>query len=201
MFTGIIELTARVAHLTPAEGGGAPQYLLARDRSRSAAVGESIAINGCCLTAESIDCTSGEIGFDLLGETLRCTNLGDLQPGAAVNVERALRAADRLSGHFVQGHVDCPSEVLSLTARGEDHRLEIALPAEFARYAVYKGSVAVDGISLTVAEANGGSIAIWLIPHTWAVTNLNQRRPGDRVNLEFDILSKYVAAMLDRMRS
>ena len=127
---------------------------------------------------------------------MRLTNLGDLKAGAEVNVERALRVGDRLSGHFVQGHVDCCSSILTWEAVGQDHQLVIRLPREFARYAIYKGSIAVDGMSLTIADLTDDQFTIWITPHTWAVTNLRVRAAGERVNLEFDMLAKY----LDRMQ-
>src|SRR5262249_42261585 len=133
------------------------------------------------------------VSFDLLAETLRLTNLGALSPGARVNLESALGAGAKLGGHFVQGHVDTTAEVLDFSPHGSDFRLEIALPAEFAQYVAFKGSIAVDGISLTVAEVHDGNAAsfvCWIIPHTREVTNLAARRKGGRVNLEFDLLAK-----------
>lgn len=164
----------------------------------SAAIGDSIAVNGCCLTVTEID---GErVSFDLLAETLRLTNLGSLEIGASANLEAALGAGANLGGHFVQGHVDTCAEVLDFSARGQDFRLEIALPSEFAHYVAFKGSIAVDGISLTVAEVNDASLVCWIIPHTREVTNLAAKRKGDRVNLEFDLLAKYVERILARKR-
>ena len=154
------------------------------------AIGESVAVNGCCLTSTTIE--EGRAVFDLLAETLRVTNLGDLSQGSLVNLERALRVDDRMSGHFVQGHVDCTSEILELEAAGQDHRLKISLPDKFSRYLINKGSICVDGMSLTAAEVTDDSFTIWLIPHTMEVTNLNKRQAGERVNLEFDMLAKYV---------
>ena len=130
--------------------------------------------------------------FDLLAETLARTNLGELAPGTPVNLERALAAQARLGGHFVQGHIDTASRVLAFEKVKADHRLEIALPKDFARYVVFKGSIAIDGISLTVAEVLDESFAVWIIPHTLAVTNLRARKAGESVNLEFDLLAKYV---------
>jgi riboflavin synthase len=132
----------------------------------------------------------------LLHETLERTSLRGVQPGDLVNLERAIAAGARLGGHFVQGHVDCASEILALDPHGADHRLEIKLPSAFAQYVAFKGSIAIDGISLTVAEVNAESFVVWLIPHTMAATNLRTRRAGDCVNLEFDLLAKYVERML-----
>jgi len=156
----------------------------------AAQIGDSVAVNGCCLTVTTRE---GErLGFDLLAETLRLTSLGDLAPGARVNLEPALGAGAKLGGHFVQGHVDTCAEVLDFSASGQDFRLEVALPREFAQYVAYKGSIAVDGISLTVADVRDASFVCWIIPHTREVTNLRARRKGGRVNLEFDLLAKYV---------
>jgi riboflavin synthase len=193
MFTGIVEETGEVLGLERSERG-------ARLSVRGATVlpglrlGDSVAVNGCCLTVAVQD--GDALRFDLLNETLARTNLGDLAPGAPVNLERALAADGRLGGHFVQGHIDCASEVLRFEPVGADYRLEIALPPEYARYVISKGSIAVDGISLTVAEVGEGSFTLWIIPHTLAVTNLRAGRAGDRVNLEFDLLAKYLERML-----
>lgn len=192
MFTGIVEQTGRLKSLERMESSA--RLTLECAMAGEVQPGQSVAVNGCCLTS-----TLGgkqELVFDLLHETLRRTNLGGLVPGALVNLERALAASDRLGGHFVQGHVDCAARILGLEKVGEDHRLEVELPAEFARYVIAKGSVAVDGISLTVAELNEKSFVIWLIPHTMQVTALHERRAGDLVNLEFDVLAKYVERIL-----
>lgn len=193
MFTGLIETTGEVTtlHIAPES---ARLTVRAPAIAAEVQIGESIAINGCCLTA--IAQTVETIGFDLLRETLERTSLRDAGAGSLVNLERALAAHARLGGHFVQGHVDCASEIIALEPRGADHRLEVALPREFAQYVIFKGSIAIDGISLTVAEVRDASFAVWLIPHTVAVTNLRSRRAGDRVNLEFDLLAKYVERIM-----
>ena len=159
------------------------------------AVGESVAVNGCCLTVTQADPSEdgGTVGFDLLAETLRVTNLGRLQPGSLVNLERALRAGDRLSGHYVQGHVDTVARVVDFSPHGPDHRFEVELPSAFRASVISRGSIALDGISLTVAEITPSSLVCWIIPHTAAVTNLRVRRPGDFVNVEYDVIGKYVA--------
>ncbi len=193
MFTGLVETTGEVIALTHADGG-AQLTLRAPAIAAEVQLGDSVAVNGCCLTAVAPDAET--LRFDLLNETLERTSLRGIQPGAVVNLERALAAHARLGGHFVQGHVDCASEIVALESRGADHRLEIALPREFAQYVAFKGSIAIDGISLTVAEVLECSFAVWLIPHTVAVTNLHTRRAGDRVNLEFDLLAKYVERIL-----
>ncbi|HTF13731.1 MAG TPA: riboflavin synthase [Burkholderiales bacterium] len=189
MFTGLVVETGELLSLGRT-GASARLTLRAPAVGPAARVGDSIAVNGCCLTVTTRD---GEtLGFDLLAETLRLTNLGDLAPGARVNLESALGATAKLGGHFVQGHVDATAEVLDFSPHGQDHRLEVALPPEFAQYVVFKGSIAVDGISLTVAEVRERSFVCWIIPHTRDVTNLRERRKGERVNLEFDLLAKYV---------
>lgn len=188
MFTGLVETTGSVEALHRRQG--ASRLILAGGPS-DCAPGESIAVNGCCLTLAALP-VDGHLEFDLLEETLRRTNLGALEPGAPVNLERALPANGRLGGHFVQGHVDCVAPILAWEPVGLDYRLEIALPREFARYVVEKGSIAVDGISLTVAELKKESFALWIIPHTREVTNLSRAAAGVPVNLEFDLLAKYV---------
>ncbi len=157
--------------------------------------GESIAVNGCCLTLAEPP-ADGRLSFDLLEETLRRTNLGRLETGSPVNLERALPANGRLGGHFVQGHVDCVVAIRAWEPVGLDYRLDIELPREFARYVVEKGSIAVDGISLTVAELKEESFTIWIIPHTRKMTNLGDTSAGRLVNLEFDLLAKYVERIL-----
>lgn len=153
-------------------------------------VGDSVAVNGCCLTVVKFD--SAHLWFDVLEETRRLTNFTLIAPGTLVNLERSLRADSRLGGHFVTGHVDTLGRVGVFEPRGKDHYLKVAVPEGFSHYLVYKGSVAIDGISLTVAEVAGDAFAVWLIPHTLAATNLRSKKNGDMVNLEFDLLAKYV---------
>jgi riboflavin synthase len=193
MFTGLVEETGELIALEKSTDG-ARLKLRASVVSQDARIGDSIAVNGCCLTVTANN--RDELAFDLLAETLNRTNLGSLTPGAPVNLERALSAHARLGGHFVQGHVDASCEILSLEKVGADHRLEIALPREFAGYVAFKGSIAIDGISLTVAEVRESSFVLWIIPHTLAVTNLRAARAGSRVNVEFDLLAKYVERLL-----
>ena len=193
MFTGLVVETGTLLTLEP-RGESARLTLRAHTIAADAAIGDSIAVNGCCLTATELD---GDcVSFDLLAETLRCTSIGDVAPGGKVNLEPALGAGAKMGGHFVQGHVDTTATLIEYAAHGADRRLEIALPPEFAQYVIYKGSIAVDGISLTVAEVGPSSFTCWIIPHTDALTNLHTRNPGDRVNLEFDMLAKYVERML-----
>jgi riboflavin synthase len=192
MFTGIVECCGEVVAVEPVATG--VRLALAIPFAGELGIGESVAVNGCCLTVTAID--GAAVVFDLLAETCRVTNLGDLKEGSLVNLERALRADDRMSGHFVQGHVDCASAILELEPVGQDHRLRVSLPDRFSRYLIHKGSICVDGMSLTAAEVDVDSFTIWLIPHTMAVTNLKKRQAGERVNLEFDMLAKYVEKLV-----
>jgi riboflavin synthase len=192
MFTGIVEECGEVESFSR-EGGGWRLNVSTHGITDGVA-GESIAVNGCCLTAVGFE--GSAIQFDVLEETRRLTNLASIVPGAPVNLERSLRADSRLGGHFVTGHIDGRGSIEVFEARGADHYLRIRGPEGCGRLLVMKGSVAVDGISLTVAEVTGDAFAVWLIPHTLSVTNLGGRRPGDSVNLEFDLLGKYVEKLL-----
>jgi riboflavin synthase len=195
MFTGLIEELGNVVGVR-ASAKPAQLQIMAPGIAGKVQVGESVAVNGCCLTVASHQ--GGELSFDLLAETLDRTNLKTVRADSRVNLERAVAADGRLGGHFVQGHVDCAALILALEENGADLRIEIALPPEFARYVVSKGSIAVNGISLTVAEVSPKSFAVWIIPHTSAQTNLAMAQRQDLVNLEFDLLAKYVERMLDR---
>ena len=196
MFTGIIEETGRVMWLRRSSQSGLQIQIAGPGIEKGLHTGDSVALNGCCLTVSG---HRGElITFDLLQETLDRTNLHRLRPGAAVNLERALPADGRLGGHFVQGHVDCTAAVLAMEKVNEDYRLEIMLPAEFAQLVVFKGSIAINGISLTVADIQPERLTVWIIPHTRKHTNLHDVQAGDLVNLEFDVLAKYVERMLGR---
>jgi len=188
MFTGIIEEVGRVVAFTQAATW--QLQLSARLVPSDVAVGDSVAVNGCCLTVTRFD--AGHLWFDVLEETRRLTNFAQLAPGSGVNLERSVRPDGRMGGHFVTGHIDGLGLIEKLETRGGDHYLRVKAPAGFARYLVYKGSVAIDGISLTVAEVEGDSFAVWLIPHTMAATNLSAKKTGDKLNLEFDLLAKYV---------
>lgn len=193
MFTGLVREVGEVVWLR--RSGQSVQLLVKAPRTAGRTkVGESIAVNGCCLTVTAQ--RDGQFMFDLLGESMEKTNFRGLKPGSPVNLERALRVEGRLGGHFVQGHVDCAAEVLASDEKGADLRLDIALPGKFARYVAYKGSVAVNGVSLTVAEVQDGRFTVWIIPHTLEHTNLGELEAGDLVNLEFDILAKYVERLL-----
>jgi riboflavin synthase len=193
MFTGLIEQTAEVIAMEKL-AGGARLHIAIPEQFAELEVGESIAVNGCCLTLARL--AQDVLTFDLLDETLIRTNLGSLPEGGLVNVERALPANGRLGGHFVQGHIDCVSEIVGFDRAGADHRLEVALPGEFAQYVIFKGSIAIDGISLTVAQLEETRFTVWLIPHTISATNLQQRTVGEQVNLEFDLLAKYLERLM-----
>jgi riboflavin synthase len=193
MFTGLIEEVGRVVAVR-ARDHGAELQIAAPGTAKDVNPGSSIAVNGCCLTLTS--CRSDCLTFDLLKETIACTNLNDLRQDSPVNLERALRADDRFGGHFVQGHVDCVAPVIAFDAKGADLRLEVELPENFSRYVASKGSIAVNGISLTVAEVLPRSFAVWIIPYTKRHTNLDRATTGDLVNVEFDVLAKYVERMV-----
>jgi len=195
MFTGLIEEVGTVRSIREGEPGKRLQIVAPRT-ARKLRVGDSVAVNGCCLTLSAR--RGDQLTFDLLEETFDRTNLKALRHESPVNLERALRADDRLGGHFVQGHVDCTSRIINFEQRRGDRRLEVELPAEFARYVARKGSIAIDGISLTIAEVSSRSFAVWIIPHTKRQTNLGHAEAGGLVNLEFDILAKYVERMLSR---
>lgn len=195
MFTGLIEEVGSVLWIRAAERGTQLQ-IAAPTIAADVRVGDSVAINGCCLTVAAQ--RGDQLTFDLLEETLARTNLRTLRRDSPVNLERALAASARLGGHFVQGHIDCAARILAFDETGADYRLEIELAPDFAHYIAHKGSVAVNGISLTVAEATAGSFVVWIIPHTKRHTNLDTAERGDAVNLEFDLLAKYLERMLDR---
>lgn len=195
MFTGLVQATGKVYSLE-LQASGATRLALESPLLAAAELGASIAVSGCCLTATSVQ---GNVAtFDLLAETLRLTNLGDLKVGSLVNLEPSLRPTDRMGGHFVTGHIDACGSVDFFGADGADWRLDINAPAEVLRYVVKKGCVAVDGMSLTVADVLPTGFRIWIIPHTLSVTNLASRQAGQRVNLESDLLAKYAEKLLVR---
>jgi riboflavin synthase len=193
MFTGLVEGTGRIGKCD-LQGGDARLLLDAGPLAKGAQIGESIAINGCCLTVAVIDGTW--LGFDLLQETLARTNLGSAKPGAKVNLERAMPADGRYGGHFVTGHIDATGVVRSWGRVGQDDELRIGIEPAQGAYLVPKGCIAIDGISLTVAEVGRDEFSVWIIPHTRAVTALAERAAGDLVNLEFDLLAKYAEKIL-----
>ncbi len=190
MFTGIVEGVGKVVSFEEKKAAWllklqAPEFI-----AESLSDGDSLACNGCCLTLVGRD--GNELSFELLEETIRLTSFEGVKSGSLINLERPLAANARLGGHFVTGHVDTRSKVEVFEQRGKNVYLKVAVPEEFANYVVYKGSVAIDGISLTIAEAHKDSLAVWLIPHTLEVTNLSECKAGKLVDLEFDILAKYV---------
>jgi len=195
MFTGLIEEVGTVIAVNTSKSGN--QLKLAAPRvAKKIRRGDSLAVSGCCLTLHSH--RGGVLIFDLLEETIARTNLKNLQRKRLVNLERAVTASERFGGHFIQGHIDCVSPVIAWQKRGADFRLEIELPDAFAHYVARKGSIAVDGISLTVADVLPTSFVTWIIPYTKTHTNLDRAQPGDLMNLEFDILAKYVERMVSR---
>jgi riboflavin synthase len=193
MFTGLIEEVGTVTSTRERKRRKQLQIVAPRI-AKEIRTGESVALNGCCLTLSTH--RGDQLTFDLLEETLARTNLKMLKRNSSVNLERALRGDGRVGGHFVQGHVDCTSRIISFEQIGGDYRLAVELPAEFARYVACKGSIAIDGISLTIAEISAQSFAVWIIPHTKRHTNLSRVEAGILVNLEFDILAKYVERMI-----
>jgi riboflavin synthase len=195
MFTGIVEGTGRVVTLAVAPGGaGARLEVEAPWPAGTLAAGDSVAVDGCCLTVAAATPTG--FAADLVAETLRRTALGRLAAGDRVNLERPLALGGRLGGHLVQGHVDGVARVLERQAAGEGRELRVELPEALARYVVEKGSIAVDGVSLTVAGVGRGWFAVALVPHTLATTTLGERGPGDPVHLEVDLVAKYVERLV-----
>ncbi len=199
MFTGIVEETGRITGIETT-----PESIRLRVEAsvtaKGVALGDSIAVNGCCLTVVAVGGRgkSRTLEFDLLQETWKRTNLSDAIVGSCVNLERALAAGARFGGHFVTGHIDGTGTISRWERTGQDHVLDVAAPKEVRRYVVFKGSIAVDGISLTVAGVTRTGFRIWIIPHTHAVTALHERKVGDRVNLEADLLGKYVEQFVKR---
>lgn len=193
MFTGIVEETGIVQQIKPATN--AIQLIIRVHKcAQRLKVGSSLAVNGCCLTVVKLKryAHHAVVGFDLLEETWRRTNLQFASPGTLVNLERPLRATDEFGGHFVTGHIDGLGKITRWERVERDYVLEVAAPPEIMRYIVFKGSVAVDGISLTIAGLTKRTFRIWIIPHTFEVTNLRQRKVGDVVNIETDLIGKYV---------
>ncbi|MBD5778449.1 riboflavin synthase [Pelagicoccus sp. NFK12] len=195
MFTGIVEEKGKV--LACEEQAGSWRYRIAVEVVASGvSLGDSIAVNGCCLTVVEIG--EGVLSFDVLEETRRLTNLRDIAVGSSVNLERSLRFDGRVGGHFVTGHVDGTGVIKTLRPEGKDVILEIEAPAGFEKYLVYKGCIAIDGMSLTVAKVEGRVVTIWLIPHTLEVTTIGERAEGDAVNLEFDLIAKYTEKIVSQ---
>ena len=193
MFTGIIEELGSVKSIEE-RGENARIIISARIVTEGTKHGDSISVNGVCLTA--LDIETDSFAADVSRETLQRSTLGALKPGAAVNLERAVTPATRLGGHIVQGHVDARGTFAGVEDHGESWTLRIAYPPEIARYLVFKGSVAVEGISLTIAALTNDHFEIAIIPKTWEVTNLSHLKPGDAVNIEVDVIGKYVEKLL-----
>jgi riboflavin synthase len=199
MFTGLIESLGRIAVLGPAASGVRVRVIT--ELAPELTPGDSLAVNGVCLTV--VDPDGDSVGADVSPETIRVTTLGALAVGAAVNLERPLRADARLGGHFVQGHVDGVGTIQALRPEGDAYRLTVAVPEDLTRYIVHKGSIAIDGISLTVAAVatgSGGQVDAQIVPFTWLHTNLHAAQVGDAVNIECDILGKYVVRALEVRR-
>jgi riboflavin synthase len=200
MFTGIVEGTGTVAALAAAaDGSGARLEVAASWLAGELRLGESVAVNGCCVTVA--EPTAAGFAADLVAETLRRTALGGLAAGARVNLERPMTLGGRLGGHLVQGHVDGVAEVLERRPVGDGEEVRVELPPDLERYVVEKGSIAVDGVSLTVAGVGPGWFAVALVPHTLEVTTLGDRRPGDPVQLEVDVVAKYVERLVTPSRA
>ena len=204
MFTGIIEETGTVE--TIKRGAKAIALTIrAGSTARGLKLGGSLAVNGCCLTATHITGITGKgkaklVQFDLLDETWRRTNFHSLKTGSPVNLERPMRAGGEFGGHFLTGHIDGTGKISRWEKSGPDHVLDIAAPENVMRYVIQKGSIAIDGISLTVAAVSKKSFRVWIIPHTFEVTNLRTRKTGDAVNLEADMMGKYAEKILRSKR-
>ena len=195
MFTGLVEKTGSVSTLQATENGA--KIIIDIPFSEELSIGDSVAVNGCCLTVSTID--EEKASFDLLAQTLKVTALKELKPGMIVNLERALIAGHRIGGHFLTGHIDTVSEIITYEPIGADHKLEILLPRNMAHLVIAKGSISVDGISLTIAEVNdkNGSFTCFITPHTHENTNLIEINKGAQVNLEFDLIAKHVERLIN----
>ncbi len=196
MFTGLIEELGTVKSLT--RGMVGTLVVVGPKIAESVKIGDSVAVNGSCLTVTSI--SGVELAFEAVPETFSRTTLGDLAPGQTVNLESSLKAGEPIGGHFVQGHVDGVGTVVSSRSLGESRVIRINAPADVLRYVVEKGSIAIDGISLTVASCDSMGFTLAVIPHTLDATTLHTKQTGDKVNLEADILGKYVEKMLGRLQ-
>lgn len=192
MFTGLVECTGKVLALTPIAEGA--RYTVEVPFASELALGDSVAVNGCCLTVDKVD--GEKVEFDLLTQTMRVTSLGQLQPDSLCNLERAMDNKGRFGGHFVMGHVDATGEVVSLTPVGQDHMVRIRIPAHLARYTIDKGSITIDGVSLTIASLPAAQeLEFWITPHTWQRTIMHTYAPGSIVDIEVDMIAKYIEKM------
>lgn len=188
MFTGLVEATGTVQKVT--DLGDQARLDLTIPFAGELSLGESVAVNGCCLTVA--DLYEGGARFDVLKQTLEVTALGDFKEGRLINLERALAMGDRLGGHLVQGHVDGVGEIVRFEEEGQDHVLEVSLAPSLQRYCLDKGSITLDGMSLTIGELQEDRVVSYITPHTFEVTNLSQAQVGNRVNVESDLMAKYV---------
>ena len=195
MFTGIVRELGSVVSVADASGGR-ELVIRAQETAANAKLGDSVAVDGVCLTVAGLD--GEQLTFHAVRETIARTTLGELEPGQHVNVEPALRAGDELGGHYVQGHVDGVGRIQSVEAEGEGLRVFVEAPDDILRFCVEKGSITLDGVSLTVAELAADAFAVALVPHTLAATTLSDLAPGQRVNLEADVLAKYVERLISR---
>jgi len=194
VFTGLIRELGKVVSLAPMAGGMRLEVTMETKGEGSPVVGDSVAVNGACLTI--VEVGSGRVVMEVSPETLTRTNLGTLKPGDVVNLERALQVGDALDGHLVLGHVDDTVSLLEVRREGEFYLFRFSLPPHLARYVAEKGSVALDGISLTVRGLAGDSFTVAVIPHTYRNTNLQFKRPGDKLNLEVDVIARYVERLM-----
>ncbi len=193
MFTGLVEATGTVLEFNLK--GEQASLVLEVPFASELALGDSIAVNGCCLTVATL--ADSSTTFDLLTQTLEVTSLGTLKVNTLVNLERAMMVGDRFGGHFVQGHIDATGILKSIEQRGQDHVIEISLPLEIHRLCLEKGSITLDGISLTIAELTSDSAIFWITPYTWAHTHLQAAAVSQMMNLEVDMFAKYVDKLLE----
>lgn len=197
MFTGIIKELGRV-HAISGLGNIYKLSIEAKDIANSLTIGDSVAVNGACLTLT--DKNKNILKFDVMTETMRRTGLGKLGPGNMVNLEDALKAGSSISGHFVTGHIDCVGNIRDIKHSSDEVSIEVTFPEEYSALVVQKGSIALDGISLTVGKAFKNSVIIYIIPYTLKMTTLGAKRIGDGVNIEFDLIGKYVANSFEKKR-
>lgn len=196
VFTGLVEEVGRLLQVSPTSGGGAKVRVKAELVLSDLALGDSIAVNGACLTAVEWNETAGWVEFDAVAETLKLTTIGQLSPGVPVNLERALAVGARVGGHYVTGHIDGSGQLLSTQKEGNGIIYRFQADPHLMPLIAPKGSIAVDGISLTVVDVPEDGFSVWIVPHTVTATNLSQLKVGDKVNLEADVLAKYVARMV-----
>jgi riboflavin synthase len=197
MFTGIVQGAARVVDIVEKERFRSYRLSLPQGLTEGLAPGASVANNGCCLTVTAIE--GDRVSFDLMQETLRVTNLGELTPGSRVNIERAARFGDEIGGHQMSGHIMCMAEVVDVMPSENNHRIVFRMPKALMRYVFVKGYIGIDGISLTIGEVNGDAFSVNLIPETLQRTNIGARRPGERVNIEIDPQTQAIVDTVERV--